>query len=265
MENIRKILRERSGGLFLLMAAFLIISGVSLNSPKAESKNEQSLSSEDNAFDDSQVLGEANNDSEEAIMSGTDAESSSDGAEVSEEKIIPDPKTDTHDNLKNNLKKYCNKSGSDNKKKCKNYCIEAKNNSRYKDLNKKYCNKEKDEEETVAVAASGETVLTLDFVISSGSGTEKFAMEFKEGETVYELMKEAKAQGKMTYGKSADETYGVYINEINGQKEGSDADWTNNKYWILYVSGKSSNLGCSSHKLNKSDTSVEWKYEKYSF
>jgi len=249
----------------LLVVAFLIIVGVSSNSPQAESKNEQGLSSEDRTSDDSRILGEVNNDSEETIMNVADAESLSEEVKVPEEKIATDPKTDAHDNLKNSLKKYCNKSGSDNRKKCKNYCAEAKKSNQYKDLNKKYCNKEKDEEEVFSVVTLSETALTLDFIINSGSETKKFVMEFKEGETVYELMKEAKAQVKMAYGKSADETYGVYINEINGQKEGSDSDWTKNKYWILYVSGKSSNLGCSSHKLNKSDTSIEWKYERYSF
>jgi len=269
MLAIKNILKERFSGLFLLLLAGIIVFGFSLNSKHVESKN--IASEEQKISNEGQILGEANEYSKETTKNSEETnlnvfEENLDSIEKKDTKIINQDISANIPNayaiLKDHLKKYCNKNYD--KKKCKNYCSEVKNNKEYKDLYKKYCNNQKDEE-TIAVSNTTETALTLDFIINSGSGTEKFTVEFKEGETVYELMKKAKAMGKITYEKNTDETYGVYINEINGLKEGSDADWTQNKYWILYVNGKSSSLGCSSHKLNKSDTSIEWKYEKYSF
>lgn len=264
MEKIKKTSRERASGLLLLVFAVFIVVEISAGSHKAESKNEQGLADENQTSGEIQILGEANENLEEIIPDSANTDASLEEKEISKEKAVADPKADAYNNLKSSLKKYCGKSGSDNRKKCKKYCSETKNKSSHKDLYKKYCNEEDSKEEKTSASVVS-TALTLDFIINSGSGTDKFTMEFKEGETVYELMKEAKLAGKMTYEKSADETYGVYINEINGQKEGSDSDWTKNKYWILYVSGKSSSLGCSSHKLTKSDSSIEWKYERYSF
>jgi hypothetical protein len=275
MEKIRKIIKERTGGFFLIFLAVLIIFGVSLNSRRAESKNEQNLVAEEQAPIEEQILGETDNNpgnamdnSEEAVSDVNSGNSSSENAGVSGEKNASDPKADAYNNLKNSFKKYCDKSGSDNKKKCKKYCSQVKDiskgNDKYYDLYKKYCDKKKEGEKKNSTV-SAETTLTLNFIVNSLSGTEKFSIEFKEGETVYELMKEAKVQEKLAYEKNTDETYGVYINEINGLKEGSDSNWTKNNYWILYVNGKSSNVGCSNHKLNKADTSIEWKYEKYSF
>jgi hypothetical protein len=246
MKKIKKILEERVSGLFLLMFALLIIIGISSNSPKAESKNDRSLTSKNQISGENQILGE---------MSSNSGEITNEDSSVSQDEIIKENASENEsqinpDNFREQKKEDVARKKSN--KKSKKHKNSSNNNSSKSD-------------ETFVASAPAEAASTLDFIINSGSGTEKFTMEFKEGETVYELMKEAKAQGKLKYEKNTDETYGIYINEINGLKEGSDGDWTKNKYWILYVSGKSSSLGCSSHKLTKSDTSIEWKYEKYSF
>ena len=48
---------------------------------------------------------------------------------------------------------------------------------------------------------------------------------------------------------------GFFVESINGKK---NADGF---YWILYVNGKSSDLGVSQAKIRAGDT-IEWKYEK---
>jgi hypothetical protein len=152
--------------------------------------------------------------------------------------------------------------------------LETKGNDRYKDLRKKYCENKKNEDRNTDTANQNEDKNTdtasqteeivgneLNFIV----GSKEFKIGFEEGESVFDIMKRAKSQSKIDF-KYDDfgGNLGVLITEINGVKNGNDSDWTQNKYWILYVSGKSSSVGCSSHKLNKSDTSIEWKYEKYS-
>lgn len=224
----------------MIIVAGLIIAGVSLNSQKAESKGEQ------NSAGENQILGEESNNPAEIIGENSSA---------SQEESVDENALENNNQIStDSTKGKINISKNKPTKKSKKHKSSSKDNDDSSENN-----------DIAGVLAPAQTALSLDFSVSSGTETKKFAIEFKEGETVYDLMKEAKAQGKLSYGKSADETYGVYINEINGLKEGADADWTQNKYWILYVDGKSSSLGCSNHKLAKSDNSIEWRYEKYSF
>lgn len=269
--KIKNFLKDKSGGLFLVFLAFFIIFGFSLNSRAVEGESKNDSEDIVQVLDGEEVLGEVDEDKLEI----NDAENlSGDGENTdniqketdTDEKAKTDSKTEKYNEIKDYLKKYCDKKGSDKRKKCEKYCREIKGKSQYGDLRKKYCGNEDEESDDQTKNQVTDTAKNeLEFIIDSDSGTSQFNMRFEKGETVYELMKEAKAQGKMTYEKNTDETYGVYINSINGIKEGSEADWTKNKYWILYVDGKTSSVGCSSHKLDKSDTSIEWKYEKYSF
>ena len=270
MFKIMKILKERASGLFLLSLAFLIIFCLNLNFIHAESKNEQKLTSDKQISDEGQILGEENNiseevatDSKEEIQSSIETDAASQDTKVIANAINDDSAISAFDDLKNHLKKYCNKSGSDNKSKCKKYCLETKGNDRYKDLRKKYCENKKNEDKNTDTASQTEEIVgnELNFIV----GSKEFKIGFEEGESVFDIMKRAKSQGKIDF-KYDDfgGNLGILITEINGVKNGSDSDWTQNKYWILYVSGKSSSIGCSGHKLNKSDTSIEWKYEKYS-
>lgn len=270
MFKIINILKERAGGLFLLSLAVIIVLCLSLNFSYAESRNEQELASDKQASDEGQILGETNNISEEATTDSKEDVQSSIEADIAlqDTKVITNATNDdstisAFDDLKNHLKKYCNKSGSDNKSKCKKYCLETKGNDRYKDLRKKYCENKKNEDKNTNTVSQAEEIVgnELNFIV----GSKEFKIGFEEGESIFDIMKRAKSQGKIDF-KYDDfgGNLGVLITEINGVKNGNDSDWTQNKYWILYVSGKSSSVGCSSHKLNKSDTSIEWKYEKYS-
>jgi hypothetical protein len=281
---MKKFLKERKNGLFLLVFAFIIITSISLGN-QVQSSSSASLSGENEPSSKTEMeleseLAEAvleinqngiievssdetkkeveNNNAVTAVKTGAEAVSKTEAEKYAE--------------LKEKLKKYCDKKYDS--KKCKKYLAEAKTlsktNKECKKLYEKYLEKKEDREDESDDSKStqispDEKALTLDFIVKSPSGEKKFEIQFVEGETVYEVMKRAKEQGKISYEKNTDETYGVYINTINGLKEGAEEDWTQNKYWILFVSGSSSNLGCSSHKLNKSDTSIEWKYEKYSF
>lgn len=155
-------------------------------------------------------------------------------------------KAEIYDEIKDELDKYCNKSGSANRQHCEDYCQEAKEQAwkrnsyekKYKSLRDKYCNK-------------------LDFVV----GSKKFRMEFEEGETIFDLMERAKKRGDFSFEyKDYGKDLGIMITEINGTKNGKD-----NKYWMLYVNGKLADKGCSNYKLDNSDEKIEWKREEFSF
>lgn len=284
---MKKFLKERTSGLFLLIFAFFIISAVSLGQG-AQSNDYAELSVKNQIADNYEVAEDDLAESDEAVLgvSGSEVikESSGEKEKFSDEKApvaeatklraetLAKAEAEKYAELKDDLKKYCDKKYDS--KKCKKYLSEAKTLSKsdkeYKKLYEKYLEKKEDREADSDDSKSteispDEKALTLDFVVKSPNGDKKFEIQFMEGETVYEVMKRAKEREKINYEKNTDETYGVYINTINGLKEGSEADWTQNKYWILYVNGKSSSLGCSAHKLEKTDRSIEWRYEKYAF
>lgn len=280
---MKNFLEERRSGFFLLFFAFFVITTISLGH-QAESKDLSNFSDDSQSLDEGEKsyelvseisqgevieapFGEIKKEEESVATKEEDVAN----VEV-DAKAIAKIEAEKYAELKDNLKKYCDKKY--NSKKCKKYLSEAKALSsagkEYKKIYDKYLEKKEDREDDSDDSKSteispDEKALTIDFVVKSNEGEKKFEIQFVEGETVYEVMKRAKEQGKISYEKNTDETYGVYINTINGLEEGSAADWTQNKYWILFVSGKSSNLGCSSHKLDKTDTSIEWKYEKYVF
>jgi len=262
MEKLNKILKERLNGLFLLLLAAMIVCFFSFGSQKAESKNGQGVTN-NKISNEKQISGEIFTGSEEEIQRSIETNATLQGTEVAKNATNSNPSVSASGNLKDNLKKYCDKSGNDNRSKCKKYCLKTKEKKQYKDLLEKYCENKKNEDKNTNIVIQAEEIVgnELNFIV----GAKEFKIEFEEGESVFDIMKRAKSQGKIDF-KYDDfgGNLGILITEINGVKNGSDSDWTQNKYWILYVSGKSSSIGCSGHKLNKSDTSIEWKYEKYS-
>ncbi|MDO8521822.1 MAG: DUF4430 domain-containing protein, partial [bacterium] len=48
---------------------------------------------------------------------------------------------------------------------------------------------------------------------------------------------------------------GAFVESINGKQN------SNNLYWILYINGKSSDVGASQTTVHSGDT-IEWRYEK---
>jgi hypothetical protein len=286
---MKNFLKERQSGIFLLTFAFILITSISLGH-KVQSSNDANLSGKNQPSSKTEIDLDGGELAEVASEVNQDGISEVPFDEIEKEEenkiavsavkagatSVSKTEAEKYSALKEKLKKYCDKKYES--KKCKKYLTETKalfkTNKDYKRLYEKYLEKKEEREADDSDDSDDskrtqisleEKALTLDFIIKLPSGESKFEIQFMEGETVYEVMKRAKEQGKISYEKNTDETYGVYINTINGIKEGSEDDWTQNKYWILFVSGSSSNLGCSSHKLNKSDTAIEWRYEKYSF
>jgi len=267
---MNKLIKERINGIFLLTLAVLIIIGLSLGSNATYSEVSDQIDQGEIITDEGQVQGieqviENQNieqtdviKEENSILETNEADSLT--QETKNDSADPIEEIDNrYDELKRLIKKYCDRSGSDNRKKCKKYCSETDDNKEYKDVYKKYCkadNEDEDETVTTPVVAENE----LNFIV----GSSKFKMVFNIGDTVFDVMKDAKNQGKISFKYEDYGDMGVMITEINDIKNGDDPDWTQNKYWILYVNGKSASVGCSVYKLDRSDTSIEWKYEKYS-
>jgi len=53
---------------------------------------------------------------------------------------------------------------------------------------------------------------------------------------------------------------GFFVESINGLPAQAGKKNSDGFYWILYVNGKSSDLGVSQAKISSGDT-IEWKYE----
>ncbi|MFA6355025.1 MAG: DUF4430 domain-containing protein [Candidatus Paceibacterota bacterium] len=84
----------------------------------------------------------------------------------------------------------------------------------------------------------------------------KYEGEFKDGITVFEVMRKIKEENKdfdFKYGEFTG--LGIFINEINGLKGGSEG------YWIYYLNDKEANVGVSNYKIKEGDI-ISWKYEK---
>ncbi|MBV9159664.1 MAG: DUF4430 domain-containing protein [Candidatus Kaiserbacteria bacterium] len=72
--------------------------------------------------------------------------------------------------------------------------------------------------------------------------------------TVIDLMRQLKANGTLSYTESQYAGLGAFVESINGLAN------TGNKYWFLYVNGKSATVGASDAQVRAGDT-VEWRYE----
>lgn len=257
MENIKKILKERASGLILIMFAVFIVAGVSVSSPKAESKNEQNLSSNNQPSNDTQVLGETNNGPEEVTNTPEDAvsdtvENDSSSQETSEVKsddkkdaIKVDLKNNAFNELEDHLNKYCHKSGSNNKKGCEQYCLKTKKDSKkddlYDNLYEKYC---KIETTIVIKNKDGKTIAKYN----------NYRYTSDKDLTVFDFMKMASEDEKFSF-KYENYSFGAYIFEINGI--GSKV--YDGNYWRLSVNGKVSGVGASGCEVSDGDK-IEWEY-----
>lgn len=269
MEKIKKSLKERSSGLFLLILAVLIVSGISLNSHQAESKNEQNLASENQTFNESQILGEENNDlertsnlKEENSQEETASEATVSPREAQEQEVKTD---DTrvnseyifYDELKTHLKKYCGKNF--NVKKCKEYLIEAKEarskGSRFKELYKKYHFESKEEDkkdEKPASAVPAEDKAEL--VVSDSGSSKSYKIAVPNGLSVVGLMDMLQSDSSQNFSYHSSSGF---IDKITGTEN------YGNMSWMLYVckgdTCKLSNVGASDCKVDGWDK-IEWKY-----
>ncbi|MFA6047627.1 MAG: DUF4430 domain-containing protein [Parcubacteria group bacterium] len=271
MENITKTLKERASGLLLLVFAATIAAGISVSSHQAESKNAQNLSAENqtsNASNDTKVLGEADNNSEEVTNDSENAtsnivENNSPSQKTSEPEIKTEDKTNRCDNLKRLLKKYCG--DNYNVKKCRENLIEtrdlSKKDDQCKSLYKKYHFVPKKVEEkdsgSVPDSSSGgsevkeEVTLTINY--ANGKADDKYTIAVGSGMTVMDMMRKVKESGGLSYGESS--AWPGYIQEINGVRE----DLSKSIFWMLYYNGEMAAEGAATLKV-KSGDKIEWKY-----
>jgi len=284
MQRTKEYLKENTNGLLLLLLAIVVLNGLSLSSEHVQSQDVAGSTVEEAASEESKVLGDVDasagetaNDEEEEIAETIEESSASDlgdgdfvvaeadGPEDNGKTVTASSGDDSNDNtavydeLKRHLKKYCDEDKSYNKKKCKKYCSKTKGEKEYKSLRKKYCNKDDDDDDEDVEETESPVVVSVTNELTFVAGAESFKMEFEVGETVFALMERAKDQGKIDY-KYDDYDWGAYITGINGVNNGDD-----DKYWMFYVNGKSSSEGCSVRKLEKSDSSIEWKHEEASW
>lgn len=263
---IKKTLKERTGGLFLLILAGLIVTGISINSRQVESKNQQSLAPVEQPSQEGQILGETDNDSEE-ISSGAEKitqetvenddeknadEKTDEGKNLEEEK-----EAETEDNyytdLKRRLEKYCGK--RDDIKKCKDCLTEAKSarnkGGKFNDLYKKYHFEKKKvavSNNTISSTASENIKTTL--VIKLNGDSKSYEIESAKGISVLELMK----QGGVSYDILKDGR----IDNIGGEKKESGT-----MSWMLYAckngTCKMTPVGPAEFKIDGYDK-FEWRY-----
>ncbi len=100
---------------------------------------------------------------------------------------------------------------------------------------------------------SKEIVLSVDD--GGGEEVKVFNLEFKEGMTAFDALKQKTAEkGLILETKSYD--IGVFIENIGGVKNGE-----NGKYWVYYVNGKLAEVASDKYQLKAGDK-VEFKFEK---
>lgn len=275
MKKIKKFLKEGTEGLFLLLIAVVILNIIPGGVKDVESKNEKTSVREEQVSNEEQILEEASEKSEEmveeipketvgnssketVIAQNTQEEAVSETASVA-----PDAKDIIYDELKANLKKYCDKKFDT--KKCRRYLLEAKDarekGKRFVELYKKYHFEPKEEEKRDNLDVNSGDVkeeATLVINYAGSKSDDKYAVIIGSGMTVMDMMREAKKNNGLSYAESAD--WPGYIQEINNTRE----DIPNNIFWMFEYNGKMASEGASTLKV-KSGDKVEWKYMEVSW
>ncbi|MDD5032215.1 MAG: DUF4430 domain-containing protein [Patescibacteria group bacterium] len=97
-------------------------------------------------------------------------------------------------------------------------------------------------------------------VINFGEGgkKEKTETEFKDGMTVFELLREETGQANI-FLQTEMYNFGIFIEMIGDKKNGQDG-----KYWTYYVNGNFAPVAADKFKLKAGDR-IEWKFGKSSF
>jgi len=83
----------------------------------------------------------------------------------------------------------------------------------------------------------------------------RYDTQMKENSSVFDLMNKIKKENNNFYFKYKEyPSLGIFIEEINGIKDGSG------KYWIYYINNKEASVGVSKYILKEGD-SILWKQE----
>ncbi len=276
MEKVKKILKERASGLFLLLFAGLIVAGLSSDFSYADSKKGQNQPEKEQISSKEQVRGDENENLasnvqenvQEIEESGDISEESADEAgDTSEETVdetsAPDPEKSRCDDLKRLLKKYCGKNY--NVKKCRSYLIEtrdlSKKDDQCKSLYKKYhfVPKKEEKKDTNSDSSTSSGVVdvkeeaTLAINYGGSRADDKYTVTIEPGMTVMDMMRKAKESSSLSYDESA--AWPGYIQGINNVRE----DISMSIFWMLYSNGEMASEGASTLKI-KSGDKIEWRY-----
>ncbi|MEK7601492.1 MAG: DUF4430 domain-containing protein [Patescibacteria group bacterium] len=87
------------------------------------------------------------------------------------------------------------------------------------------------------------------------AGDRIYGTYIASNESVLALMRSLASTTDFKFTGKEYPSLGFFVESINGKKNGDGA------YWILYINGKSSDLGASNATIHAGDT-VEWRYEK---
>lgn len=83
-----------------------------------------------------------------------------------------------------------------------------------------------------------------------------YQVSFENGDSVFDVMNKIKSDKNNNFDFKYKEypSLGVFVEEINGLKNGQD------KYWIYYVNGKEAEVGISKYILKRGDI-ISWNQE----
>jgi hypothetical protein len=100
---------------------------------------------------------------------------------------------------------------------------------------------------------------TVTLVIDS-LGT--YTVNINDGDTVFDVLKNASNQNTFTIDYVSDPTWGAFVTQIGSVGYSSTLGYNSpdGKYWFLYINGQTSADGVSSAKVKNSDQ-IEFKYE----
>lgn len=100
-----------------------------------------------------------------------------------------------------------------------------------------------------------QSVEKIDLLVDYGEDISKiFELEFKQGDTVFDLLQETDLDLEYTEYET-----GVFIKEISGIKNGQ-----NDKYWLYYINNEMAQKACNKLEVKKGDK-IEFRFAESPF
>lgn len=91
-------------------------------------------------------------------------------------------------------------------------------------------------------------------------GDKKYETTILPNRTVYYLMDQLSKNNSFNFKTKEFKGVGIFVEEINNIKN----DANKKMYWMLYVNGKTAEVGIGQQIVKENDT-IEWKYEKSNY
>ncbi len=114
------------------------------------------------------------------------------------------------------------------------------------------------EEETAGLPGQEEVEKEVVLVIDDGIQPKTFAVEFREGMTAFDLLKNKAEESNLVL-KTKTYDIGIMIEAIGEKENGQDG-----KYWLYYVNGEMASVSADKKEI-KSGDKIEFKFEKSPF